>query len=337
MATNDFLPFAGGVGSNVLTQAAYSALAARTAGFSSGLAKSAELNKVWRQSSIMSAVLGQFIANRSGGDAVDDGTTAVLLAGLELGLGAFMRQGSSADFANATGTANAIAASYLPAVTSLADGMMLRFRAIASPNTGAVTFAPNGMTAAAVYGVDGNPLSGGEIAAGAICTVVYSSTTNRWTLVSSSQGEIQVPAATKASHSVNLGQLLSTVSPLQLATAAATLANHAVNLGQFAFVAAVNGYVKIPTSASPIIIQWGQAASANLATSSAVFPIAFPTACLNVIAGGANANANTQAYAVVNNTSKTGFSWNAFIANGGSAPALAAAGTVNAWYIAVGT
>lgn len=251
--------------------------------------------------------------------------------------GALMKLVTLSDFANATGTANAIAASYLPAVTSLADGMMLRFRAIASPNTGAVTFAPNGMTAAAVYGVDGNPLSGGEIAAGAICTVVYSSTTNRWTLVSSSQGEIQVPAATKASHSVNLGQLLSTVSPLQLATAAATLANHAVNLGQFAFVAAVNGYVKIPTSASPIIIQWGQAACANAATSAAVFPITFPTACLNVISGGANVSGNNQAYTVVNNFSKAGFSWNAFFATGGSVPTLAAAGTVNSWYVAIGT
>lgn len=225
--------------------------------------------------------------------------------------GALMKLVTLSDFANATGTANAIAASYLPAVTSLADGMMLRFRAIASPNTGAVTFAPDAMTAAAVYGLDGNPLSGGEIAASSICTVVYSSTTNRWTLLSSSQGELQVPAATKVGH--------------------------AVNLGQFAFAAAVNGYVKIPTPASQIIIQWGQAASADSATSFAVFPIAFPTACLNVIAGGANINANIQAYAVVNNKNNTGFSWNAFVSPGGYAPTLAPAGTVNTWYIAVGT
>lgn len=84
MATNDFLPFAGGAGSNVLTQAAYAALAARTAGFSSGVAKSAELNKVWRQSSIMSAVLAQLIADNTGADVVDDGTTATILANLKI-------------------------------------------------------------------------------------------------------------------------------------------------------------------------------------------------------------------------------------------------------------
>ncbi|MDG9858227.1 hypothetical protein N7403_30635 [Pseudomonas nitroreducens] len=84
MATNDFLPFGGGAGSNVLTQAAYAALAARTAGFSSGVAKSAELNKVWRQSSIMSAVLAQLIADNTGADVVDDGTTATILANLKI-------------------------------------------------------------------------------------------------------------------------------------------------------------------------------------------------------------------------------------------------------------
>lgn len=80
---NDFLPFAGGVGANVLTQSAYAALAARTAGFSSGLAKSAELNKVWRQSSIMAATLAQLIADYTGADVIDDGTTATILSNLK--------------------------------------------------------------------------------------------------------------------------------------------------------------------------------------------------------------------------------------------------------------
>lgn len=83
MAVNNFLPFAGGAGSNVLTQAEYAALAARTAGFSSGVAKSAELNKVWRQASIMAAVIGQLINDSTGQDALDDGTTATLVANLK--------------------------------------------------------------------------------------------------------------------------------------------------------------------------------------------------------------------------------------------------------------
>ncbi|WP_303678329.1 gp53-like domain-containing protein [Ralstonia mannitolilytica] len=85
MATNDFLPFATGGSANVLTQAQYAALISSVIanGFSSGVAQSAQLNKVWRQSSIMAAVLGQFIADYSGQSAVDDGTTATLESNLK--------------------------------------------------------------------------------------------------------------------------------------------------------------------------------------------------------------------------------------------------------------
>jgi hypothetical protein len=83
MATNDFLLFGGAVGANVMTQAAYSALLARTTGFSSGTANSAQLNKVWRQASIMSAALAQMIVDNTGLDVLDDGTITTILASLK--------------------------------------------------------------------------------------------------------------------------------------------------------------------------------------------------------------------------------------------------------------
>jgi microcystin-dependent protein len=83
MATNDFLVFGGGASPNVIDQSAYAALASRLSGFQSGTASSAQLNKVWRQSSIASAVLAQFIVETTGQNAVDDGTTATLLANLK--------------------------------------------------------------------------------------------------------------------------------------------------------------------------------------------------------------------------------------------------------------
>ncbi|MFA9439387.1 hypothetical protein ACDA63_07100 [Uliginosibacterium sp. sgz301328] len=83
MPTNDFRAFASSSGANVLTQADYVALSDLIAnGFLSGTAKSEQLNKVWRQGSIMAAVIGQFICDKTGQDAVDDGTTAVLVAAL---------------------------------------------------------------------------------------------------------------------------------------------------------------------------------------------------------------------------------------------------------------
>lgn len=85
---NDFLVFGGAAGANVLTQAQYAAMAQRTSGFVAGVAKSQELNKVWRQSSIMAATLAQFIANKSGLNVVDDGTITTLLTSLDAALNA---------------------------------------------------------------------------------------------------------------------------------------------------------------------------------------------------------------------------------------------------------
>lgn len=78
--TNDFKAFAGSSGANVLSQADWLALAALTSGFQSGTAQSAACNKAWRQSSIIAAVIGQFIVDLTGQNAIDDGTSATLLA-----------------------------------------------------------------------------------------------------------------------------------------------------------------------------------------------------------------------------------------------------------------
>lgn len=78
MGVNQFLAFGTGGGANVIDQVTYSGLAARTSGFSSGTAQSAQLNKVWRQSSIIAAMIGQMIADYSGSDANDDGDIPTL-------------------------------------------------------------------------------------------------------------------------------------------------------------------------------------------------------------------------------------------------------------------
>ncbi|WP_187652032.1 phage tail protein, partial [Xenorhabdus sp. TS4] len=82
MAKNEFLPFGIADGSNVLSNAEYSKLPARTNGFSSGVAKSQELNKVWRQASVIASVVAQFIAETNNQDVLDDGNTTALQNGL---------------------------------------------------------------------------------------------------------------------------------------------------------------------------------------------------------------------------------------------------------------
>ncbi|EMR8965837.1 phage tail protein [Yersinia enterocolitica] len=89
MAKNEFLPFGTAVNANVLTNAEYQALTARSTGFVAGVAKSKELNTAWRQASVIASVVAQFIADNSGKDVLDNGDTATLKNNLEAALSAY--------------------------------------------------------------------------------------------------------------------------------------------------------------------------------------------------------------------------------------------------------
>lgn len=139
---NDFLPFAVGGTANVITQAEYEALAATllATGFTAGTADSKKLNKVWRQSSIMSAVLSQFICDLTGQDAIDDGTTATLLASLKYGLSALANSNTTVG-----GTANAITLTPNPAITAYVAGQQWCFVASGNNTISAPTIAVSGL------------------------------------------------------------------------------------------------------------------------------------------------------------------------------------------------
>jgi hypothetical protein len=80
MPTNDILPFGLDGGANVMTQADYLALTARTTGFQPGIARSEQLNKVWRQSAFIAQMIAQFIVDEAEVDVRDDGDSATMLA-----------------------------------------------------------------------------------------------------------------------------------------------------------------------------------------------------------------------------------------------------------------
>ncbi|WP_440498885.1 glycine-rich domain-containing protein [Serratia sarumanii] len=73
MPKNEFLPFGTAANANVLPNADYQALPARSSGFNSGVAKSEQLNTVWRQASVIASVVAQFIVDNTGKDVLDDG------------------------------------------------------------------------------------------------------------------------------------------------------------------------------------------------------------------------------------------------------------------------
>ena len=84
-ATTDILPFATGGGANVVDQATYAADAATGTGFSAGLAPSARLNKVWRQSSFVAAGLANWIVSKNI-NVPDDGNISNFVAHFEAAL-----------------------------------------------------------------------------------------------------------------------------------------------------------------------------------------------------------------------------------------------------------
>lgn len=87
MPKNDFKAFATASGANVLSQEDYNALTAASVGWSSGVAKSSEVNKAIRQATFIAAALAQYTANKSGLDVLDDGNLSGFIAKMSSAFG----------------------------------------------------------------------------------------------------------------------------------------------------------------------------------------------------------------------------------------------------------
>lgn len=141
MPTNEFLPFATAGGANVMTQAEYAAEAARLAGVIAGIGKSALANKSWRQSAVMAAMLGQFIADYGNLDALDDGIVANLVRD-------FARTMQAGTFSvGATSGTNTYTVTLAPAPATLVAGMQFLINFVNANTTTSPTLNPNGLGA----------------------------------------------------------------------------------------------------------------------------------------------------------------------------------------------
>lgn len=249
--SNDFIPFAVGGSANVITQSAYAALTSITQnGFQSGIAQSNQLNKVWRQSSIMAAVLAQFIADQSGQNAVDDGTTATLEANL---IAAVRNASKQTVILTDIGTANAYAAANTPALTALPSTGYVQRVNIAHANTGASTYAPDGLTAKPIYGLGLQPLQGGELPVG-VAVLMYlvqsgvNSGNGAWIIIESLGGASQIAPATQSQQATNLAQTLSggTMQNVMASRALATTYTNSTGRPIFVGVSVMNNVSSPP-------------------------------------------------------------------------------------------
>lgn len=216
-----------------------------------------------------------------------------------------------------TGAVNAYAAANpTPLVSGVSGTLVHGVRQsvqITNANTGASTYAPDGLAAKPIYGLNLSPLQGGELPVGGVANMIYmvsaaiNSGNGAWILLECTGGALQVPAGTQS--------------------------NHAVNLGQFAATLSANGYVKIPVLVGgaklTLIIQWGSVAAVSAGGGATwTFPIAFPNAYLNGVAafnntGGIGGSAAGGIGGVTNS--------NAVLFNNGSAGASQISAIVVGW------
>jgi hypothetical protein len=98
-----------------------------------------------------------------------------------------LSQAGEDKYATDIGAANLYMANYVPAVTVLKDGLALRFTA-GNANTGASTFAPNGLMPKPLLSLGLSALRSAEIVASSVCSVVYSAALDSWVLVYASGG-----------------------------------------------------------------------------------------------------------------------------------------------------
>jgi hypothetical protein len=206
----------------------------------------------------MASVIAQFIVQQTGQPAIDDGTTATLLANLAAAIGVAARQN---PVLTDTGTANTYAVANLSALTAYpaVSGLTIDV-SIANANTGASTLNVDGLGAKPILGLALQPLQGGELIVKGVASLLYvvASTVNSgngaWVLMECAGGAQQIAPATQS--------------------------NQAVNLGQFASSQSGSGYTKLPNG---LIIQWGTYNTTSSQAGNAItFPLAFPNNCFSV-------------------------------------------------------
>lgn len=187
MAINEFKPFAATADANVQDQADYEQSEIIRAGFRTGLARSAEVNKAIRQATSITAAVAEFTAEKSGKDMRDDGNIAALKANFETALSAV----SSLLIAEADGTSDALTASFTPTIGALKNGMLVHVRAADSNKTKTPTFRADETEAKAVVKGNNLSLADGDIAgAGHWLEMQYDEALDKWVLQNPAKGII---------------------------------------------------------------------------------------------------------------------------------------------------
>lgn len=180
MPTNDFLEIATGGGANVETQVAYAADADRTAFFPDGAVPDASQHgKMFRQVSVIAAMIAQAICDITGKDMLDDGNAAAQLANFKTLLGMATTQSMVAG----AGTANALTIAPTNGAAAYKNGETWFIHPTTTNTSNAVTLNRNGIGAKTILDPTGNSLAPGAITSGGMIQVTYNLAADRFYLV----------------------------------------------------------------------------------------------------------------------------------------------------------
>ena len=176
---NDILPFCTTTGlTNLYTQAAYAAATELANGNASGIAKSALINKVLRQTSVMSSALAAAIVALTGQPVVDsDGALSTITTNL---ITAFQTAAADAVLpcGTATGTANALILTPTVALPAYKAGVPFSFTAASNNAAGGTQINISGLGLITLTKDNANALSANDIEANHTYFGMLTSTSN---------------------------------------------------------------------------------------------------------------------------------------------------------------
>lgn len=214
--TNDFQSFGIGAGSNVVTPATWATTTARFTGFQSGVASSALVNTALRQTSSVTTMIAQFIADTLAQSVADNGNLATLeaqfIAAIQLSVGS-PAQAAFWHFGHDTGPVNVMQVTASPVITAYGDGMTVSTFPHFSNTTSNPTLSANGLAATVIVHNDGTALNAGDISVNTAIVFEYDAGASVWRIISASA----VPQASQLHFGADVGTanalIVSTVNP----------------------------------------------------------------------------------------------------------------------------
>ena len=185
MTQNQFKPFAISEHAVVQSQEDYEKSTALKDGFKTGLARSSEVNKAIRQATSVASVVAGFTAEKSGEDMLDNGDIDTMKRHFETAI----RTISSTLCAEAQGTGNTLAATFIPTLKQLTSGKTVLVCAREKNLTKNPTFRADENDARTIVKGNNLPLEAGDIAgAGHWLEMQYDGELDKWILQNPAKG-----------------------------------------------------------------------------------------------------------------------------------------------------